>query len=82
VEVFRELLEATYSLEGDGPLVVDAYEKIETVRAAIRAGHTPNVNAVARRLFNSSDRSLLQKFFHPSCSRGSTSTSQSLQQNI
>jgi len=70
---------ATYSLEGDGLLVVDVYEKIETVRAAIRAG---NVNAVAQHLFNSSDRSLLQGVFRPSRSRGSTSTSQSLQQNI
>ena len=47
---------ATYSLEGDGPLVVNAYEKIETVRAAIRAEHTPNVNTIAWRLCNTSDR--------------------------
>ena len=78
----KTFVTATYSLEGDGPLVVDAYEKIETVRAAIRAGHTPNVNAVARRLCNSSDRSLLLGVFRPSRSRGSTSTSQALQQNI
>ena len=78
----KTFVTATYSLEGDGPLVVDAYEKIETVRAAIRTGHTPNVNAVARRLCNSSDRSLLLGVFHPSRSRGSTSTSQALQQNI
>ena len=78
----KTFVTATYSLEGDGPLVVDAYEKIETVRAAIRAGHTPNVNAVARRLCNSSDRSLLLGIFRLSRSRGSTSTSQALQQNI
>ena len=78
----KTFVTATYSLEGDGPLVVDAYEKIETVRAAIWAGHTPNVNAVARRLCNSSDRSLLLGVFRPSRSRGSTSTSQALQQNI
>jgi len=40
---------ATYSLEEDVMLVVYAYEKIETVKAAIHAGYTPNVNAVARR---------------------------------
>ena len=73
---------ATYSLEGDGPLVVDAYEKIETVRAAIRAGHTPNVNAIAQCLCNSSDKNLLQGVFCPLHSRGSMSTSQALQQNI
>ena len=65
---------ATYSLEGDGPLVVDAYEKIETVRAAICAGHTPNVNAIARRLCNSSDKNLLQGVFRPLHSRGSKSS--------
>ena len=37
-----------YSLEGDGPLVMEAYKKIETVRAAIHTRHTPNINAVAR----------------------------------
>ena len=61
----KAFVTATYSLEGDGPLVVDTYEKIETVRAAICAGHTPNVNAVAQRLFNSSDKSLLQEVKTP-----------------
>jgi len=27
---------------------MEAYEKIETVRVAIHAGHTPNANAVAQ----------------------------------
>ena len=43
----KPFVTATYSLEGDGPLVMEAYEKVETVRAAIRTGHTPNVNAAA-----------------------------------
>ena len=38
---------ANHSLEGNGPLVMEVYEKIETVRATIQAGHTPNVNAVS-----------------------------------
>ena len=46
----KPFVTATYLLESDGPLVMEAYEKIETVRDAIRAGHTPNINAVARRL--------------------------------
>ena len=33
-----------YSLEGDSPSATDAYEKIETMRAAIRAGYTPTLN--------------------------------------
>ena len=78
----KTFVTATYSLEGDGPLVMEAYEKIETVRAAIHAGHTPNVNAVARRLCSSSDKSLLQVVFRPLHSRESTSTNQALLQNI
>ena len=39
----KPFVTATYSLEGDGPLVMEAYEKIETVRAAIRAGRTPKL---------------------------------------
>ena len=39
---------ATYALEGDGSLVMEAYEKIEAVRAAIHLRHTPNVHAIAR----------------------------------
>ena len=61
---------------------MEAYEKIETVRAVIRAGHTPNVNAVARQLCGSNDKCLLQRVFCPLCSRGSASTYQTLQQNI
>ena len=59
----KPFVTATYALEGDGPLVLEAYEKIEIVRATIRAGHIPNVNAVARRLCSSSDKSLLQRVF-------------------
>ena len=80
----KPFVTATYALEGDGPLVLEAYEKIEIVRATICAGHIPNVNAVARRLCSSSDKSLLQRVFHPLHSRGSTGTNsnQALQQNI
>ena len=61
---------------------MEAYDKIEIVRAAIFAGHTPNVNAVAWRLCSSSDKNLLQGVLHPLHSRGSTSTNKALQQNI
>ena len=43
----RPFVTATYSLEGDGPLVLECYEKIETVRTAIRTAHTPNLDAIA-----------------------------------
>ena len=44
------------------------------VKAAIHAGHTPNVIAVPWRLCSGSDKSLLQGVFCPLHSRGSTST--------
>ena len=46
----RPFVTATYSLEGDGPLVLECYEKIETIRTAIRTAHTPNLDAIACRL--------------------------------
>jgi len=39
-------VEATYNLEGDGPLSFTAYEVVQTVTAAIRAAHNPNTEAV------------------------------------
>ena len=60
----KPFVTATYALEGDGPLVLEAYEKIEIVRATIRAGHIPNVNAVARRLCSSSDKSFKEFSVH------------------
>ena len=41
---------ATYTLEGDGPLGLNWYENINTIRSAIHAAYCPNVQAVARRL--------------------------------
>ena len=55
----KPFVTATYALEGDGSLVMEAYERIEAVRAAIYSRHTPNVHAIARRLCSSSDNSLL-----------------------
>ena len=44
----RPFVTATYSLKGDVPLALEYYEKIETVKAAIRTAHTPNLDAIAR----------------------------------
>ena len=57
----KPFVTATYLLEGDCPLALECYEKIKTVRLAIRTAHTPNVDAIARRLSDSADRSLLQR---------------------
>ena len=61
---------------------MDGYEKVETVKAAIRAGNTPNVIAVAQHLCSGSDKSLLQGVFRPLHSRESTGTTQAYKQNI
>ena len=78
----KPFVTATYSLEGDGPLELECYERIETVKAAIHTAHTPNLDAVARRLSASTEKGLLQRAFPPSHSRGSTSSSQKFQQRI
>ena len=41
---------ATYSLEGDGPLIISNYDIVETIKSAIRTSDTPNVRGVIRRL--------------------------------
>ena len=56
-------VKATYRLEGDGPLAVDCYETIETVRAAIGSSHTPNVQAIIQKVSSSSDSILLHNVF-------------------
>jgi hypothetical protein len=43
-------VKATYRLEGDGALAFECYEVIDTIRAFIQSGTTPNVQAVADRL--------------------------------
>jgi len=41
---------ATYSLKGDGPLIVSSYKIVETIKSAIDASDTPNVCGVIKRL--------------------------------
>ena len=77
----KPFVTATCSLEGDSPLVMEAYEKIKTVRATIHAGDIPNFNAVAQRSCSSNDKSLLHVVFCPLHSRGSMNTTKALQQN-
>ena len=50
VDYGRPFVTTTYKLEGDGPLVLVCYELIESHQVAIRSGHTPNVDAVVRKL--------------------------------
>jgi len=48
---------ATYSLEGDGPLIVTSYDIVETIRSAIHTSDTPNVRGVIRKLSAQSELS-------------------------
>ena len=50
VDYGKHFISASYSLEGDGPLVFSCYEVIEKIQAAIHANYTPNVDAVIRNL--------------------------------
>ena len=42
VDCGHPIVKATYRLEGDGPLIFQAYEEIATIRAAIHSGHYPS----------------------------------------
>lgn len=53
VDYGRPFITATYTLEGDGPLVLVYHEVIVGMQAAMHADHTPNVDAVARKLSSS-----------------------------
>ena len=58
----QSFVKVTYFLEGDGPLVVDCFEIIQTVQAAIQAAHTSNVAVVAQRLTGTGGSLVLQQF--------------------
>ena len=46
----EHFVKATYNLEGDGPLVFQCYEMVDSLTTAIRLSHTPNVTTIAQRL--------------------------------
>ena len=48
VDVGELFVEATYNLEGDGPIVLQAYDQIQVLKAKIENPHYPNVDAVAK----------------------------------
>jgi len=47
VDTMEPFVKTTYDLEGDGPLVLYAYQKISSLYAHITLAHPPNVLAVA-----------------------------------
>lgn len=48
VDAGMPFVQATYQLEGDGPLALTAYEAISALSTAVSLAHYPNVQAVAR----------------------------------
>ncbi len=50
VDCGMPFVQATYKLEGDGPLALECYEVISTLSETARISHLPNVDAIARRL--------------------------------
>ena len=43
-------MKATYTLEGDGPLILSAYKRLQEMLNACTAKHFPNIHAVAMQL--------------------------------
>ena len=50
VDAGKQLVQATYNLEGDGPLILHCYEQIEATFNMIQIQHFPNTDAVIRQL--------------------------------
>ena len=55
IDVAAPFVEATYNLEGDGPLALNCYEAISALNVAARQVHYPNSEAVVRNVFSESD---------------------------
>ena len=49
VDAGKQFVQATYNLEGDGPLSFMCYEQLETVYQSIRVRHFPNCAAMISR---------------------------------
>ena len=50
VDAMDPFVKSTYILEGDGPLVLSAYEQISALHSHISTAYYPNVNALASQL--------------------------------
>ena len=48
VDAMEPFVKVTYTLEGDGPIALTAYEQMSTLYSHISAAYYPNVNALAR----------------------------------
>ncbi len=64
VDAMTPFVQATYNLEGDGPLVLTAYREISTLHSVVANQHYPNVMAIAKKetAGNSSNEQLLIRY--------------------
>lgn len=67
VDVGEPLVKATYQLEGDGPLVLSAYEEIAAHCVAISHQYYPNTNAVATKLSSNRSNFKQQLLYYGKC---------------
>ena len=52
VDVGVHFVNATYYLEGDGPLILTCFERLSAVSHAVTVGHYPCTLAIAREIAN------------------------------
>ena len=50
IDIGEHFVKSTYTLEGDGPLVLVCYEEIKKLRPVIQTAHYPNVDVIAANL--------------------------------
>ena len=50
VDAGKIFVQTTYNLEGDGPLILNCFEKLEAVSQSIQVRHYPNTKAIIAHL--------------------------------
>ncbi len=63
----EHFVKATYSLEGDCPLVFSCFEILSTFNGAVSSPHLPNTEAVIRQLSPDNSASVQWMQYAPSC---------------
>jgi hypothetical protein len=67
VDTGREFVKSTYKLEGDGALVLDCYECLQSVIASIHISNFPNVDAIIREISTDPSTQQQLKLYALSC---------------
>ena len=50
IDLGEHFVKACYALEGDGPLVLSCFERINVIVSAIETNHTPNLSAIVSQM--------------------------------